>query len=304
MPGNIVFLQFSRTVAPTTMRAPTLIGLMVHTRWKKTAVLTSSDRVYFLAGLGITSQLRDASIEVLKPTAFDPGSTKDATAALLEIKRSGIRIVVVMAYAADTQAVAHKAYREDMARVGWAWLLAESDTMTEHMQGWLFLQSLLPSEGMQGFAEQVSKYTRSGFNITVPADSVNQEYSLALYSAIMLYAHAATKVLLEGGELDDGQSVTAALRNTTFVGVGGQEVFLNEHGDRIESYEVMNYVMLEDGATRSLPVGRYNSTTRKYLAYGRAVVWPGHTTVVPNDSAGLLQHCLIQCDLIALLCTT
>ena len=103
-------------------------------------------------------------------------------------------------------------------------------------QGWLCLRSLLPSEGMQAFAEQVSNFTPSNFGIT--ADLVDIPHSVALYNAIWLYARAATKVLSEGGDLTDGKAVTAAVRNTTFEGAGNLAVDLNKNGDRVESYEV------------------------------------------------------------------
>ena len=110
------------------------------------------------------------------------------------------------------------------------------------MAGWLWLRPLLPSDGMQAFAEEVSYYAKSRFNFTVSADSVDLTYSIALHDAIMLYAHAATKVLSEGGDLHDGRAVTAAVRSTTIKGVGGSVVALDQSGDRNESYEVMNYM--------------------------------------------------------------
>ena len=105
--------------------------------------------------------------------------------------------------------------------------------------------------------------------------------------AVMLYAHAATKVLLEGGNLYDGLAVTEAVRSTRFEGIAGV-VALNQQGDRIDSYEVMNYVLMEDGKVDSVPVGVYHSNLQQYKAYERAVVWPGSMTEVPSDSGALL----------------
>ena len=77
--------------------------------------------------------------------------------------------------------------------------------------------------------------------------------------------------------------MTEAIRSTRFEGVGNSAVSLDQHGDRIQSYEVMNYVVEADGRVESMPVGLYNSTRKEYLAYERAVVWPGSTTKVPAD---------------------
>ena len=58
----------------------------------------------------------------------------------------------------------------------------------------------------------------------------------------MLYAHAATRLLADGGDLKDGAAVAQAVRQTSFVGIGGSVVALDENGDRVQDYEVMNYV--------------------------------------------------------------
>ena len=116
---------------------------------------------------------------------------------------------------------------------------------------------------------------------------------MALHDAIMLYAHAATKVLSEGGDLYNGSAMTAAVRSTRFKGVGGSTVVLNEQGDRIESWEVMNYIQGADGRMSSVPVGMYNNTLGQYKAYEQAVVWPGNTIEVPVDYfSGQLQWIL------------
>ena len=173
------------------------------------------------------------------------------------------------------------------------------------MAGWLWLRPLLPSDGMQAFAEEVSYYAKSRFNFTVSADSVDLTFSMALHDAIMLYAHAATKVLSEGGDLHDGRAVTAAVRSTTIKGVGGSVVALDQSGDRIESYEVMNVVARADSGMSSVPVGAYNSfssnsTMHQYTAYERAVIWPGSATAVPADfvlGAPYMQQspCVLLC---------
>ena len=99
----------------------------------------------------------------------------------------------------------------------------------------------------------------------------------------MLYAHAATKVIAEGGDLQDGQAVTEAVRSTTFEGFGNITVALDQNGNRIESFKVMNYVVGTAGGMESVSVGGYNKSSSGYLAYEQAVIWPGGTTNVPVD---------------------
>ena len=118
------------------------------------------------------------------------------------------------------------------------------------MAGWLCIRSIPPTKGIDTFTKQASDYTKSHFDLTVSPDSVDVTYSAAMYDAIMLYTHAATKVMTEGGNLRDGEAVTAALRNISFTGVGGSTVALDTNGDRMESYEVMNYVLDSKRANR------------------------------------------------------
>ena len=272
--------HLSRTTAPHSSKGPALIAFMRHNKWRRLVILTSTDEVYFHSGLGLAKQLKASSNKVLKPEPFEPGNIKDVM--LSEIRRSGIRIVVVLAYDADAQTVASLAHREGMG-AGFAWVLPRSEVLlVPDLLGWLWFRTFLPSD-MDSFAKQVSRHSKSYFDITVRPDSVDLTYSAALYTAIMLYAHAATNVMLEGGELQDAQAVTAAVRNTTVQGVGGTVVELNSNGDGIVSYEVMNYVLKEGDVMSSVPVGMFNSTLGQYKAYEPPVVWPGNTLEVPVD---------------------
>ena len=81
---------------------------MRHNKWERLTLLTSTDEVYFDSGLGLAKQLEDLHISVLKPAAFELGKIMDAT--LTEVRRSGNRIAVVLAYDSDTQTVASLAH--------------------------------------------------------------------------------------------------------------------------------------------------------------------------------------------------
>ena len=255
---------------------------MQQINWRKIAILSSTESIWFETRLGLAKQLAAASIEVLRPTAFESGDVKDAM--LIELTRSGIRIVLVLSYGADTNTIASHASHEGMLSPGWAWLVANDEGMASvDMQSWLHFRPFLASEGMQAFAVQVSDYSKSKFNMTVSPDSVDLTYSAKLHDAIMLYAHAVTKLMSDGSDLRDGEAVTMAVRSTSFTGVGSTVVAIDSNGDRIESYEVMNYVLEEGDVMRSVVVGMFNSTNGQYEAYKQAVVWPGSTKEVPAD---------------------
>ena len=251
-------------------------------------MLASTEETWLQSSLALMRQLQAAHIEVLKPAAFEPGQFK--TTMLTEMKRSGIRIAMILAYDGDIRTIASGATAEQMTS-GWGWILSEGLVRTA-IESWLFFRPLLPSEGKQAFAKKVSDYTQSSFNMTVDPDSVDLAYSAALHDAVMLYAHAATKVLSEAGDLRDGLAVTQALRSMQIKGVGDRVVELNARGDRIETYEVMNYVQGSDGGMSSVAVGMYSDAEEKYTEYEQAVVWPGNTTVVPvSHSLGAFPYC-------------
>ena len=86
-----------------------------------------------------------------------------------------------------------------------------------------------------------------------------------------------------GEAVRNGEAVTAAVRKTSFKGVGGTDMVLDGNGDRVESYEVMNYVLKAGDVMSSVAVGIFNSTQGQYKTYERPVVWPGNTLEVPTD---------------------
>ena len=195
---------------------------------------------------------------------------------------SGIRIVLMLSFKTDAWTAALLAWQEAMTN-GYAWLLSEEWAAVTDMVGWLWFRPFLPSATMQLFAKQVSDYSKSHFNITVRPDLVDLTHSTKLYDAVMLYAYSATKVISEGGNLRNGQAVTAAVRNTTIEGVGDTVVALDSNGDRVESYEVMNYVVEAGDVLSSVAVGIFDATLKEYKAYEQALVWPGNTKDVPVD---------------------
>ena len=257
---------------------------MRHYNWNMAVMLTSTYELWIETGHELTKLLQDAAITVFRPAAFKPGEFN--VEMLRNIKIKGIRIVILLDHQ-DVDAIAASTAMEEKPAQGmssgWVWILTDEEAAIPQLQGWLFFRPLLPSDGMQVFAQQVSDYTASSFNNTLAPDSVDLTQSAALYDAVMLYAHAGTKVLAEGGDLHNGHVMAEAVRSTTFEGLGNRAVVLNSQGDRIQSYEVMSYVQGADAAMGTVPAGVYINEEHQYRAYERAVVWPGNTTAVPID---------------------
>ena len=91
--------------------------------------------------------------------------------------------------------------------------------------------------------------------------------------------------------MSDGQALTEAVRSTSFVGIGNGNVMLDEHGDRLESYEVMN-VRRTGERLWTTAIGMYSCTEKTYSQLESAVNvrWPGDRSEVPRFDATTNQE--------------
>ena len=238
-------------------------------------IQSSTDEIWFNAAIGIANELRTAKLEVLRLSPFLGGRFQVST--LDAIQRAGIRVVLVLAYGPDILLVATSA-RQRALSSGWAWMtqLGFSGNISKDIVGWIDVVPFFDLDQLQGFAEQVREYGALHFNQTISADLVDVPYAAALHDAIMLYAHAATKVLSQGGNLLDGQAVTRAVLNTSFTGIQNSVVQLDEHGNRMESYSVLNYQFGGDDQICSVTIGVYDRFLGRFQATATPVVWPGN----------------------------
>ena len=134
------------------------------------------------------------------------------------------------------------ANNEGLITANWAWLTESKLNSKKELEaryalsGWIYFQAMLPKAKLEDFVEKVKIRNSDVFGVTTDAQLLAQDEGLlSLHDAVMLYAHAATRVLSEGGDLQDGQAVTKAVRSTRFEGYGGSVVALDTKGDRIES---------------------------------------------------------------------
>ena len=240
---------------------------------------------------------RSSQINVRYFETFKPGRFQATL--LRQIKKAGVLVVIVLAYSDDTAKIALNADSLGMTSVGWSWISSAQVVGAEGMlqfqqrkraklalHGWLFVHRLSArsdqSVALEQFYEEVKTAANDYFNHNITSVG---GHAANLWDAVYLFAHAATRVIAAGGSVNDGIGLVKEMRNISFQGIE-QVVVLNEDGDRLESYEVMNYVLGADGAMESVPVGLYNSSERTYSAYGREVIWPGNTTDTPLDRRG------------------
>ena len=152
-------------------------------------MLTDTYALSLESGAEIAERMSTAGMKIFYPIPYEQGRFN--TEKLAEIRRSGYRIVILVDdsnwYPHDN-VVATEAQNAGLTR-RWAWIQADAvqpaDASADR-QGWLYLRAQQPSEGMQTFAELVSEYTKSSFNINVSVDHVDLDYSVALHDAIMV----------------------------------------------------------------------------------------------------------------------
>ena len=140
------FVQFSRTVAPLPSKGGVLIGLMRHYNWSNAVMLSGADEVFSLSRTELSKQMQAAGIYVLlpavlslseQPLAFNCPGTCDIwklaldliTAVLGQIKRSGIRIVTVLAFNDAMLQVGQAAVQQSMTG-GYVWLAPDDFFLT------------------------------------------------------------------------------------------------------------------------------------------------------------------------------
>ena len=76
-------------------------------------MLTTTEEVFFKSALGLARQMEAEGMEVRIPAAFDPGKYEEPTSSVL--KRSGLRIVVLLAFGDDSHTVASSAQSQGMS---------------------------------------------------------------------------------------------------------------------------------------------------------------------------------------------
>ena len=243
-------------------------------------MLSSFEELYRTTASSWSKELAAEKVKVGPDQTFEQGLFQRT--ALATIQQSGVRVVIVLASKEDTATIAVGAQQSGMMAAGWAW--AGVDTVPivqgeakQALDGWLYFV-LAQNVSLERFHEDVRAYGERYFDQSPDSISV---YAASLYDAVFLFAHAATRVISEGSDVDDGSAIVEAMTKTSFEGILQRSVELDENGDAIEPYAVMNYVEQGDGNMRGVEVGVYGSGQLDLRV--DEVRWPGNASVVPLD---------------------
>ena len=200
-------------------------------------MVTSSDNLFLLTQPAWIQHLSAEKIVVRPALTFEAESFQSA--ALEEIRRSNVRVVIALACSSDTMTLALAARKLGMTSRGWAWIgdvtvigaeqadMITSDALIENakdaLHGWIYLAVFKKSSAIiDEFYEQVKDYGRRDFNLSkdVTARDIDA-FAASLYDAVFLFAHAATRMLSEGGDVQDGKLMVQTMHNISFDGIQG-----------------------------------------------------------------------------------
>ena len=121
--SNKKYSTFARTVSSYISQGPALASTMRQLKWQHCAMLTSTSELYFQTSASWSQHFWKESIEVMLQS-FKAGLFQQQ--ALDEVRKSGLRVVVVLADRRDTGNIAVTAAKLEMTRAGWGWLAADN----------------------------------------------------------------------------------------------------------------------------------------------------------------------------------
>ena len=204
-----------------------------------------------------------------------------------------------------------------MNSVGWAWLLEQNDFTNSppELVGWMYISTYSSRlfagsmDAQVAFQTKVSDINKAQkkwrLDKNLPEIKMNEAdntYSVALYEAIILYAHAMTTLhaphdgdtgspgLMNHDTAPQGKRLVDIMLNVSYKSLG-ENLRLDESGDRIQSYAVMNY----DDKGGSALIGRYDSIGKVYTPLAETgMVWPGGATDVPVSYVATNDNTLLE----------
>jgi hypothetical protein len=125
---------------------------MHHYNWKQGILLVSTGSVFVKQAPWLTRLLQEHDIFIPTPVLVEPGHNSEATTAA-EIKRTGIRIIILMGQDREVQEVAQSAQHAHLNGPGWCWIIVEETVGVKAMQGWLSARPVRPTKGIKAFAK-------------------------------------------------------------------------------------------------------------------------------------------------------
>ena len=137
--------------------------------WNRCAMLSSTDNVFLISAGAWSQRLEDDNVTVAPFKTFGVGAFDGA--ALVEVQKAAVRVVIVLACSSDNAAIAVAAQRTGMMAAGWAWVGMDTVPAAEEtvgaelvadakraLDGWLYLSAQSSSAALATFYRDVQAY--------------------------------------------------------------------------------------------------------------------------------------------------
>ncbi|XP_072028687.1 atrial natriuretic peptide receptor 1-like [Amphiura filiformis] len=127
------------------------------------------------------------------------------------------------------------------------------------------------TEEYLNFQEEIRRRQKDEFNWTRPEGDDFTYFTSAFHDAVILYSLAVNETLAEGGDINDGYTLTRRMWNRTFKGIYGN-VTITANGDREADYSLWDMTDPEEG-TFEVVYNFYGAT--RTLEKVADIHWPG-----------------------------
>ena len=300
--------SFLRTIQQDGMQAVAVAMLINLKNWKTIGVIYTTDSL----GQGIYASFqsnvqtldftvknseayRGIRVSLASDGSVAQESKDDIDAALNEIVRNQIKVIVFLGNPAISLELARAAYDKalhgsDYAWIGSIWITpsvmsalnstyaAESSKILEVLNGALSL-AYLPAIGSLG-ASFTSAYEAA-------YSSPYTTSALLAYDTVYLFAYTMQSMISQGEDINSGLSLTNALRAIDFTGASGKVKFSVGTNDRSAyGYSIVN---VQEG--QLVIAMEYDPLSPFLFNYTSTIWWGGNSSTRPTDTWSTVYDC-------------
>ena len=300
--------SFLRTIQPDGLQAVAVAMLINVKSWKIIGVLYTTDSL----GQGIYASFQ-SNVETLDITlqnseslrgirvSFNSGGSvgqetkDDIDAALAEIVRNQIKIIVFLGNPLISLELAKSAYSKalygpDYAWIGSIWITpsvlselnttysADSANILQVLNGALGL-AYLPASGASGtsFAAAYASLSPSPYTTS----------ALLAYDTVYLLAYTLQSMIGQGEDINNGKDIINSLRAADFTGASGKVKFSEGTNDR----SAYGYSIINVQNSELVTVMEYDPLNPNMFNYTGSIVWAGNAQEIPSDTWSTAYDC-------------
>lgn len=248
-----IYPNFARTIPPDSVSAFGMVNIIADVGWTSFSVLFIDD----LYGVGYSQELASLAgnlgLTVGTAQRYTSGDEDSIRNAMTNVKQAGIRVVVVIAFAADMSAILRLSEQSGTSGRGWIWITGDAGDpfsvlddsgdrawAAEQLHGWLQVQpAAFAGENGPRFQRAWLSEPRATFNHSLLGNAADGDLQASscpeicgfAYDAVWAAAMAISKSLPAEGEAMDKGELLAQLLALNFQAATGTVKF-DAKGDR------------------------------------------------------------------------